>query len=55
MIDRRFLDANLVVNDIANSPEEFPINGTQYIVGSNPSEEFAGAVAGSIARYDGSV
>ena len=55
MIDRRFLDANLVVNDIANSPEESPINGTQYIVGLNPSGAFAGAVAGSIARYDDSV
>ena len=54
MFDRRFLaNVNLLVLGVANSPAASPTVGTQYIVGSEATGAFAGAVAGSIARYDG--
>jgi len=54
MLDRRFFNANLIVQSIANNPsgENF-ITGTQYIVGENPTGEFSIAQSGQIARYNG--
>ena len=54
MLDRRFLDINLVVQGIANSPAANPAKGTQYIVGSSPTGAFSGATANQLARYNGS-
>ena len=53
MLDRRFFNANLIVQNIADSPADNPIAGTQYIVGENPIGEFSEAKSGQIARYDG--
>ena len=53
-LDRRFLNVSFVVQSVANSPPDNPTAGTQYIVGANPTGAFAGAVANSIAYYDGS-
>ncbi len=53
MLDRRFLSVSLVVQAIANAPADNPVVGTQYIVGSNPSGDFAQATANSIARFNG--
>lgn len=53
MLDRRFFNANLIVQSIANSPADNPIAGTQYIVGEEPDREFSTAKAGQIACYDG--
>ena len=53
MLDRRFLSISLSVQGISNLPASNPTAGTQYIVGSNPSGDFAGASANAIARYDG--
>ena len=53
-IDRRFLDINLCVEGIANTPSGTPVKGTQYIVGSSPAGAFAEATANSVARYNGS-
>ena len=53
MLDRRFVSISLVVLGIANEPAANPANGTQYIVGSNPTGAFANATANSIACYDG--
>lgn len=54
-INRRFLDVSLSVLGIVNEPPATPapVNGTQYIVGSEPAGAFASATANSIARYDG--
>ncbi|MBQ3347446.1 MAG: DUF2793 domain-containing protein [Synergistaceae bacterium] len=54
MLDRRFVSISLIVLGIANEPDANTANGSQYIVGSNPTGSFAGASANSIARYDGS-
>ena len=54
MLDRRFLDVSLVVAGITNSPAANPKAGTQYIVGENPADDFSGATANQLARYDGS-
>ncbi|MBQ9565197.1 MAG: DUF2793 domain-containing protein [Synergistaceae bacterium] len=57
-MDRRFVSINTRVEKIANSPSATatPVNGTQYIVGSNPTGAFASANANAndLARYDGS-
>ncbi|MBQ9564411.1 MAG: DUF2793 domain-containing protein [Synergistaceae bacterium] len=55
-MDRRFVSINTRVEKIANSPSATatPVNGTQYIVGSNPTGAFASANANDLARYDGS-
>ena len=53
MLDRRFLDVSLVVQDIANEPAANPTVGTQYIVGENPTGAFEDIIHGYIARYDG--
>lgn len=55
MLDRRFLSVSLVVQAIANFPDNNPVAGTQYIVGQNPTGDFTGAIANSIAHYDGLV
>ena len=54
MLDRRFLNISLTVQGVANEPAANPSEGTQYIVGSNPTGAFVGASANSIARFDGS-
>ena len=51
--DRRFLIVNLTIAGIANEPAANPVEGTQYIVGSEGTGAFADAAANSIARYDG--
>ena len=53
MLDRRFLDVNLVVQGIADLPSGTPATGTQYIVGSEPTGAFSSAEEGQIARYNG--
>ena len=53
-LDRRFLSISFVVQGVANSPPNNPVAGTQYIVGANPTGDFASATANSIAYYDGS-
>ena len=53
MLDRRFFNANLIVQSIADSPDDNPIAGTQYIVGETPTGEFSRAEPGQIARYNG--
>ena len=55
-LDRRFVSINARVEKVANQPAagSTPVNGTQYIVGSNPAGAFAGASANDLARYDGS-
>ena len=55
MMNRRFLDFSLIVNGTVNTPPATPVptHGMQYIVGNTPTGAFAGAIKGSIARYDG--
>ena len=54
LIDRRFLNISLAVQGIANSPEDNPTAGIQYIIGSEPSGAFNGIPKNYIARYNGS-
>ena len=53
-LDRRFLNISLSVLAIADEPDANPTNGSQYIVGSNPTGAFASASQNQIARYNGS-
>ena len=55
-LDRRFVSIGMRVEKVANQPTTgiTPVNGTQYIVGSNPTGAFASASANDLARYDGS-
>ncbi len=55
-LDRRFVSIGMRVEKVANQPTTgtTPVNGTQYIVGSNPAGAFASANANDLARYDGS-
>ena len=52
MIDRRFLNIRLAVQGVANEPPENLYAGMQYIVGENPSGDFASAEQGALAYYD---
>ncbi len=54
MLDRRFISISLIIQGIANEPAANPTNGTQYIVGSNPTGVFANATANYLAKYEGS-
>lgn len=54
LLDRRFLNISLAVRAIANEPAANPSVGTQYIVGAAATGAFAGVLANSIARYNGS-
>ena len=51
-IDRRLLDIRLCVHGVANDSAE-TINGLQYIVGINPTGNFAAATPNDLAVYDG--
>ena len=53
-LDRRFLNFSLSVQAIADEPAANPTVGTQYIVGDNPTGDFASASQNQIARYNGS-
>ena len=55
-LDRRFVSISMRVEKVANQPTTgiIPVNGTQYIVGSNPTGAFASASVNDLARYDGS-
>lgn len=54
LIDRRFLNISLTVAGVADEPADNPATGIQYIVGENPSGDFASASPNQIARFDGS-
>ena len=54
MLDRRFIDANLIINGFVNSPPDNPAYGAQYIVGTDPDGDFKNASPNYIARYNGS-
>ncbi len=54
VLDRRFLNISLCVQGIVNTPPANTSDGSQFIVGSNPTGAFSGATANSIARYNGS-
>ena len=53
-LDRRFLDASLVVESVLAEPPASPAAGVQYIVSATPTanKAFAGH-ANAIAKYDG--
>lgn len=55
LLDRRFLNISIIIQAIANEPDDNPTEGTQYIVGADPSGAFADASVNSIARFDGSI
>ncbi|MBR0075098.1 MAG: DUF2793 domain-containing protein [Synergistaceae bacterium] len=53
LFDQRYFNINFTINSITNAPDDNPIAGTQYIVGSTPTGAFAGATENYIARYNG--